>query len=216
MAMTGKIRRKRFGEILVSEKLITQEQVQEALEIQSNSGDTLGNILLDLGYILEADIVKALSIQYQIPYISTNNYEIEPKIVEQFDPRLLHRHTILPFDKVGNLMLALATDIPSREVMEEMQKSSGCDMALYLGAHTDVQNKLMELAPLSKEELQALKDEVRSNKQDPTTRNENIKKDSGEVSMDQLDLSSEKILSSLDEAWDSIFVEGESGPQAEE
>lgn len=216
MAMMGKIRRKRFGEILVAEKLVNQEQVKEALAIQSSSGDSLGNILLDLGYILEADIVKALSIQYQIPYISTQNYEIDSKTAALFDARMLHKHSILPFDQVGNLILALTTDIPSKEVMEGLQKSTECDIALYLGAQTDVQNKLMEIAPISSDDLKSLKAERQALKEDPTRQKANLKKDSGELQVDQMDFSSEKILSSLDEAWDSIFVENGEGPGEDE
>ena len=106
MAMIGKIRRKRFGEILVAEKLITQEQVEEALQLQTESGDSLGNILLDLGYITESDTVKALSIQYQIPYLSTSNYDIDKRLVESFSKQLLHRHCLLPLDKTAPLPLA--------------------------------------------------------------------------------------------------------------
>ena len=48
MANLNRIRRKRFGEILVGDGLITKDQLQEALQLQKTSGDFLGSILLDL------------------------------------------------------------------------------------------------------------------------------------------------------------------------
>lgn len=209
MAMIGKHRRKRFGEILIAEKLVTHEQIAEALKLQRDSGGALGGILLDLGHINEGDIVKALSIQYQIPYIATANYDIDRKLVESFDAYFLHRHALLPFDRISTLMLLLSPDIPTKAVMTEFQRLSKCDIAVYLGTRTDVRNVLMEMAPLSAENQEKLKREIERSRLDPQEKEAVKSKETGTMELGDLQLSSEKILSSLDEAWDSIFVESE-------
>lgn len=207
MAMLGKFRRRRFGEILVAEKLINQTQINEADEIQKESGDSLGNILLDLGYITESDIVKALSIQYQIPYIRPKNYEIDKKLLESFDSVFLHKFCILPFDKIGKLLLVIATDIPSKNVLEKLQKVSKCDIAIFLGTGSEVKQALMDEAAITEEEQMKIRDEMRASKSDSDTRTHLAESESAELRVEDLDLSSEKILSSLDAAWDSIFLE---------
>jgi len=207
MAMLGKFRRRRFGEILVAEKLINQTQVNEALEIQRESGDSLVNILLYLAYITESDIVKALSIQYQIPYIRPTNYELDKKLLDTFDSVFMHKFSILPFDKIGKLLLVIATDIPSKNVLEQLQKVSSCDIAIFLGTGSEVKQTLMEEVPISEEEQIKIRDEMRSIKGNVESQTHLEAQESGELRVEDLDLSSEKILSSLDAAWDSIFVE---------
>ena len=202
MAMLGKIRRKRFGEILIAEKLITQDQVNEALQIQKEVGDSLGSILLDLGYISESDIVKALSIQYQLPYLATANYEIDTKLLQHFDKMLLHRHSLLPFDRIGSLLLVMCPDIPTKPVMSQLQKACRCDIALFLGTSTDVRQTLIGQLPLSSDEANRLREERHRANPKPVASGS-----SSNLDIETLEVSSEKLLSSLDEAWDSIFVD---------
>lgn len=208
MAMLGRLRRRRFSEILVSDKLISREQLEEALAIQRTSRDTLGSILLDLGYIVETDIVKALSIQYQLPCMRPDNYEIDRKLLEPFDPMYLHRHIILPLDQIGSLLLVLLSEIPTKKILEEIQAISKSDLAVFLGTPSEIKKALMELIPISEEDEESIR-EARLASSDDLTEAANSM---GEIdSSGELDISSEKLLSSLDAAWESIFVENE-GP----
>ena len=56
--------RKRLGELLVEENLVTAAQVEEALALQRDEYDFLGQILLRLGYINEAQLQSGLTQQY--------------------------------------------------------------------------------------------------------------------------------------------------------
>ncbi len=52
---------KRVGEFLVDNKIITQAQLREALELQAdNRGRLVGEILVTLGYLSKEDLVMAL------------------------------------------------------------------------------------------------------------------------------------------------------------
>ncbi|MBI4584080.1 MAG: hypothetical protein HY717_08665 [Planctomycetes bacterium] len=208
--MLGKIRRKRFGEILVGEGLISQEQMEEALEIQKKSGDSIGAILLDLGYITEADIVKTLSIQYQLPYLRPSNYKIDRKVLEIFEPLFLHRQCLLPLDRIGDLLLVLVTDIPSREVVDQLQEGSKCDLAMYLGSSNEVQQALNVMLPISEEQDAQIRAERVVSRPESKDDEPGSDEAPGQAS-EGIDFSSEKILSSLDAAWDSIFVENPDG-----
>ena len=205
MAMLGKLRRRRFDEILVSDGLIGQDQLDEALEIQKGCGDTLGAILLDIGYIVEGDIVKALSIQYQLPCLHPDNYEIDTNLFDPFDPAFLHRHLILPIDRIGNLMLVLLHNIPSKSVIEEMQQITSCDLAIYLGTSSEIKNALVEHCAISAADEAEIRASRISSEPTQEARVNTVEKDLS--SLETMDLSSENLLSSLDEAWDSIFVE---------
>ena len=152
MANLNRIRRKRFGEILVGDGLITKDQLQEALQLQKTSGDFLGAILLDLGCITESDIIKTLSVQYQIPFLRPSLYDIDRRLVEKFKPDFLHLHKVLPIDQIGNLLLLVVTDIPSDEVLAQIQETTQANLAIYIGSMSEVDQILKEMMPVSEEE----------------------------------------------------------------
>ena len=60
---TVKKKPKQLGQILVEQGLITNEQLEEALEKHRNSSKSLGRVLIDLGLIKESHLVRALSEQ---------------------------------------------------------------------------------------------------------------------------------------------------------
>ena len=202
MAMLGKLRRRRFGEILVGDGLIDHDQLAEALELQRSSGDTLGSVLLDLGYIVETDILKALSIQYQLPCLRPQNYDIDKKLIEDFDPIFLHSQLLVPFDKFGSLMLILMHDIPTKPVLQELQKATKHDLAIYLGTSNDIKACLNDACPISAQEEENIRLARKRSRAGAAAQQE-----SDGVESEEMDLSSENLLSSLDAAWDSIFVE---------
>ncbi len=72
----GRGRRKRIGDILIAAKLITPKQMKEALRNQSISGERLGKILVDMGFLSEKDLARALSKQLGFPRIDLDKAEI--------------------------------------------------------------------------------------------------------------------------------------------
>ena len=64
----------RLGEILVKEKLVSQEQLKQALEHQKKSGGRLGAALVKLGFISDEEITGVLSRQYGVPAINLSYY----------------------------------------------------------------------------------------------------------------------------------------------
>jgi hypothetical protein len=57
----------RLGEVLVQQKLLSQEQLALALEEQKRSGRKLGRVLVELGFVTEEQISEALARQLNIP-----------------------------------------------------------------------------------------------------------------------------------------------------
>ena len=67
----------RIGELLLKEKRITAEQLQDALTYQRQNGGKLGANLVKLGYIQDDEITALLSKQYGVPSISLGQFEID-------------------------------------------------------------------------------------------------------------------------------------------
>lgn len=89
--------KQRIGELLLQHTSLTQEQLDEALEIQKQEHRLLGDILLKKNYIHPHDIVKVLCHQVDIPYLSEVKIEeIDPAIVKDISINYAKQHEVLP------------------------------------------------------------------------------------------------------------------------
>ena len=79
-----------LGQILVEKKVITQEQLEQALRKQKETGEMLGAILLKLGFISEEAIfIPIVADQWGVEHINLKAIEIEPDVIkgQQLDDR---------------------------------------------------------------------------------------------------------------------------------
>jgi len=72
----------RLGDLMVENKLISQQQLDEALADQKKSGRKLGRILIENGYVSENEMLQMLSSQLKIPFIDLIHYKFDPNIVK--------------------------------------------------------------------------------------------------------------------------------------
>ena len=83
----------RLGDLLVSHKVITQEQLESALKTQKDSGNKLGRELIAEGFISEDSLLELLSEQLEIPRVNLDDYklstEVSSKLPELQSRRLL-------------------------------------------------------------------------------------------------------------------------------
>jgi type IV pilus assembly protein PilB len=101
--------KRRLGDLLVAEKLITPEQLQAALREQKGSTEKLGSILVKLNLITEEQLIGFLSRQYRIPSITLSQLEIDPETLKLVRPEIAHKYEILPVRRLGgSLTLAMA------------------------------------------------------------------------------------------------------------
>jgi len=71
----------KLGEMLLKAGMITQPQLQEALEAQKKGGGKLGFNLVKLGFVKEDDITQLLSDQYGVPSINLRHFEIDESVI---------------------------------------------------------------------------------------------------------------------------------------
>lgn len=70
-----------LGKLLIDKHLVTQEQLDIAIARQSSSGERLGKVLINLGFIREDKLLELISNQLEIPYVDVKNYSFDPEVV---------------------------------------------------------------------------------------------------------------------------------------
>ena len=95
MAATMPRKRVRIGDLLVEHKVISQNQLQEALAAQKKSGRKLGRVLVEIGYVDEDRLLVLLSEQLDIPYVDLSRFEPDPEIITRLPETLARRYRAL-------------------------------------------------------------------------------------------------------------------------
>jgi general secretion pathway protein E len=110
----------RLGEILIDRRLITQEDLDRALELQRERGDKLGKILVDLGFIAQREVLSALAEQLQVPLLALDGPPAVSPEIETLSPRFLRQFRCLPValhDHTVTLAMADPLDFETRSAV---------------------------------------------------------------------------------------------------
>ncbi|MFQ5964596.1 MAG: GspE/PulE family protein [Candidatus Scalinduaceae bacterium] len=94
--ITKEKQRKLFGEILIERKLISDNQLNEALEVQKINGKSLGDILIDLGFTTHDLIMEALSDYLGMEIVDLSNAELEQEVLKKIPPSIAQLYRVIP------------------------------------------------------------------------------------------------------------------------
>lgn len=151
-----KIRRRKFGEILLAENLISREQLQVSLDTQAQTGESVGEVLVRQGIITENDVVRCICTQYQLPFIRPTHYQFDSALLDLFDGAFLYRERIAPLEIIGNAVILALADIPTEAVEKEVCEKIAKEPYYYFAPSSDVEHLLREHFELDQEAVLAI------------------------------------------------------------
>ena len=127
----------KLGEILIELGLLEKANLVRALKAQHELGDKLGDILIKLGMIKEEERVKALSTQLDLPMIEKSDFPSEPLFTSKISANFLKKSKIIPLSEdLESIALAMADPLDQYAV-EAMSMLSGKKVKLYIGMEKD-------------------------------------------------------------------------------
>ena len=212
MSTLTRVQRRRIGEVLVNEGLVSRENMDEALKIQAKTNETLSSILIDMGCVSDQDVAKTMCQQYQLPYVRLANYDVDNKLVELFPVEFLHLNKILPFDRIGEMLLCAVTEVPKAEVLAEIPRITKQNAALYAGSLSEVEHYLQQLCPLA-EGMELPR--PRPKPAEAEAKGTQTAKEAKQLGKIFNEDTNEALLEALDTTWDSIF-DGMDGSESAE
>ncbi|MGA1868747.1 MAG: type IV-A pilus assembly ATPase PilB [bacterium] len=95
----------RIGQLLLRANVITEEQLQKAIEVQKQQRGRLGSHLIKLGFISEKDLLYFLSRQYGVPTIELRDIEIPAEAIKILPAELVKKYNCMPINLQGNLLV---------------------------------------------------------------------------------------------------------------
>ncbi len=138
-----RIARKLLGSILTAEGLISKEQVAEALRVQKESKERLGEVLVKLGFVSEDDLSRILAEQLGIPLASSEVFtHADPDAVAAIPENLAREHVLIATSKDENELTVVMSDPFDLEILDTLEKMSGRAVKPFIGKSMEIKEAI--------------------------------------------------------------------------
>ncbi|HTA24542.1 MAG TPA: ATPase, T2SS/T4P/T4SS family, partial [Terriglobales bacterium] len=128
----------RLGDLLVKEKIISPEQLEQAVKIQKDSNTRLGAALVKLGFLSDEDVTNFLSRQYGVPAINLSYFEIDPSVVKLIPYETAKRYQILPLSRVGASLTIAMVDPTNVFAMDDIKFMTGFNIEPVVASESSI------------------------------------------------------------------------------
>lgn len=137
--------KKKLGELLIEHKLINPIQLQEALKIQEQTGEYLGQVLVKLDYLTQEDIADILAIQLGVARVNLSDMVMPSDVVKLIPDILISRHRVVPIKKEGNKITVAMVDPLNLVVLDDLQIATGCQIEPMIATEKEIDIALEKL-----------------------------------------------------------------------
>ena len=153
------MKKKQFTECLIDKGLISRRDLDKALTEHRQKGGSLIELLINLGYVKEPDLISALSAYLSIPPVRVLNLNIAKEILGLIPERLARDYQVLPIGKIGNTLTMAMADPLNVLVIDDVKKITKCEINpiiaplseireaisnYYIQTHTESIDKIIE------------------------------------------------------------------------
>src|SRR3954471_11594309 len=128
----------RLGDLLVKEKIITPEQLEQANKVQKEQSCRLGSALVKLGFLTDEDVTIFLSRQYGVPAINLSYFEIDPAVVKLIPFETAKRYQILPLSRVGASLTIAMVDPTNVFAMDDIKFMTGFNIEPVVASESSI------------------------------------------------------------------------------
>ncbi|MEK3883606.1 type II secretion system ATPase GspE [Paenibacillus sp. PL2-23] len=134
--------KKRLGDLLVESMIISEAQLQEALQEQRQTKQKLGDLLISQGYITEQQLIEVLEFQLGIPHVSLYKFQIDPAVTQIIPESMARRYQAIPLQKEGGRLMVAMADPLDYFAIEELRMSTGFRIEPAISTRDELQRAI--------------------------------------------------------------------------
>ena len=142
----------KLGELLLVNGLISRDQLNKALKIQSETGRKIGSILVEMGAISEDMLLKILRDKFGVSTIDLNNFIIQENILNLLPADFCRKNKVLPVDKFSNKLSVVMEDPFDNDLKEQIKSITGCEVDPIISSQHTITTALDKYYPLTSSE----------------------------------------------------------------
>ncbi|MCD6578069.1 hypothetical protein J7L48_01180, partial [bacterium] len=138
----------KLGELLLVNGLISRDQLNKSLKIQTETGKRIGSILVEMGAISEDMLLKILTDKFGVSTIDLNNFVIQDNIINLLPGDFCRKNQILPVDKFSNNLSVVMEDPFDDDLKEQIKSITGFNVDPLISSQHSIEVALDKYYPL--------------------------------------------------------------------
>src|SRR3990172_4101239 len=135
--MSGKL-----GEILIKEKIISNDQLKQALEYQKSNNCRLGNALVKLNFLNDDEVTAVVSRQYGVPSINLAYFEVDSSVIKLIPMETAMKYQILPLSRVGSSLTVAMVDPTNVFAMDDIKFMTGFNIEPVVASESAIMDAI--------------------------------------------------------------------------
>lgn len=139
--------KERLTEILINNKLLTQEQLKVALEVQAKKGGRLSDIIVELKFIKEEDLISTLSQSLGFPLIDLKRFKIDVEVARIIPVEIARHYQIIPLSKIGDSITLAMADPLNIFAIDHVKSLTGYKINPILASVHDIPQAIDSVFP---------------------------------------------------------------------
>src|SRR3989339_116541 len=118
--------RRLLGQILKEMEVVSESQIKQAMLIQNQKGGAIGNILIQLGYATEEEVLLALGAQVGMEVINLEEAEISKDIIGKIPSSMARSYKIIPVKFDNNILTVAMFNPLNINILDDLRFTLGC------------------------------------------------------------------------------------------
>ncbi|OQX89785.1 MAG: type IV-A pilus assembly ATPase PilB [candidate division Zixibacteria bacterium 4484_93] len=133
----------KIGEMLVKAGRITEEELKTALDRQKETGQKLGQVLLELGFIEDENVISEfLAKQLNIGTVKLSDMELDPEIISLIPAEIAKKFGVIPTLKIGKILFIATSDPTNVYVLDTLKFVTGLDVQPLVSSKNAIQDAI--------------------------------------------------------------------------
>ena len=139
--------KERLTEILINNKLITPDQLNQALEVQKGKGGRLSDILVALKFIKEEELISTLSEGLGFPLMDIKRFKIDPEFIKVIPIDIALHYQIIPISKMGDTVTLAMADPLNIFAIDHVEALTGYKINPIIASSQDILQTIEQSYP---------------------------------------------------------------------
>ena len=128
----------RLGQLLMRAGVITEAQLNDALEVHRAAGSPIGCVLVDMGYATQGAILSVMAKQIGIEYIDFAERRPQPDAIALVAREMATRYTLMPVEATDGVLLVAMADPQNVLALDDLRILTGHDIKPAISTKDDI------------------------------------------------------------------------------
>jgi len=134
--------KERLTTLLVQNKLLTPEKLEQALKVQKEKKGRIGDILVELGYISRDNLLEILSTELNIPAIHLSRCKITPETLALVPKKVAEHYCLIPVSNFESTITLAMSDPMNVNAVDDIHRTTGLEVRPVLASDKDIKEAI--------------------------------------------------------------------------